>query len=549
MLLLTPLWLLALLPWGALVAWSLVRRGRTVAVPFVQLWPTTARPAKRRGWQRPPVAVLLLLASALLAIVAAAGPVLQGERREAIVLIDRGASMSLDLRYRSTGEAVRTALLDRGYLPRLMAVPAHGSDVDGPSALPPTAVDTRGLLDAAIRGASKDASAVVVVTDQDVPAATVAATATATATDVTSTVVRVAPSDLPRYVAIDRVGARATPVPQVMVRLRNWSDQLAVDVTVRSADASVTQRVDLPSAGQSRDAFIDLPTLGDAVEVTVASGQRLGERAFLTRQTPWPRVRAVGPVPPAVARAIEAYGKVRLAGQGGQLISVTADESSLGGSQAVILIGNGPVAIASGPVAVSTDPLTRDLDWPALVAGSPLVGQPPAGFRPLVAVSDRPVLAIETASDDDRLPRLWVALHAPSDPQAVDWAILWTRLFDHLAGVGSDAAFTADLPRQLGTGWRPLAGDAPTAGLEPGYWPGLYAHADGRVLAINPPDVQARSVASAHDWLDQVSAPRATGHGLSLAPGLLLTALALLAIAVWQSAVVRSRAAWQRPNE
>jgi hypothetical protein len=523
MLLLTPLWLLALLPWTALVAWALVRRGRTVAVPFVQLWPVEAAPAKRRGWRAPPAAVTLLLVAMLLAIVAAAGPALRGERREVGVVIDRGASMSVDARYRPTGDAVLAALADDGLVPRLIAVPDYPANVDRLAALPPTAVDTRSLLNAAVADArARFGGAVVVVTDQDVAIAPGEGLA------------RVSPQqDAPRRVAITHVAARATPRPQVMVRLRNDSDGRAADVTITSAGQTTTRRIDLPAGGSSGDAFLDVPALGDSVDIAIGDGQRLGERAFLARRSPWSRVRAVGPVPTAIARIVAAYGRARPPLPESDVLTVTTDERAA--APPAILVGRGTGDRLAGAVRVTSHPLADDINWPALIASASVHGEPPAGYRPLVSVGERPVLAIDSTIAADGPRRIWIGLHAPAEAQSTDWPVLWTRLFDQLGQTNEGGPYATRAPRQLGVGWTLLVGDATVAARQPGYWPGLYAHADGRRLAINAPDVPPRVAPTSANWLDQVAASQSKIAGTSLAPVFLLLALVLLTIASWMT--------------
>lgn len=79
MLLSTPVWLLLLLPWGALALWLFRGRLATQPVPFLRLWlnPNSPDAAPRSNWHIPPLSILSLLAAIFLAIFAAATPLLR----------------------------------------------------------------------------------------------------------------------------------------------------------------------------------------------------------------------------------------------------------------------------------------------------------------------------------------------------------------------------------------------------------------------------------------------------------------------------------------
>src|SRR5215207_6043201 len=75
---LSPLWLLALIPWAGVALWLLVGRNPRVAVPFIELWNDSDAPRRRvsRALRRPPAAIVCALLAMLLALVAAAKPAL-----------------------------------------------------------------------------------------------------------------------------------------------------------------------------------------------------------------------------------------------------------------------------------------------------------------------------------------------------------------------------------------------------------------------------------------------------------------------------------------
>src|SRR5215204_6566882 len=75
---LSPLWLLALIPWAGVALWLLVGRNPRVAVPFIELWNDSDAPKRRvsRALRHPPAAMVCSLIAMLLALVAAAKPAL-----------------------------------------------------------------------------------------------------------------------------------------------------------------------------------------------------------------------------------------------------------------------------------------------------------------------------------------------------------------------------------------------------------------------------------------------------------------------------------------
>src|SRR5688572_15992527 len=153
---LAPLWLLALVPWGALLVWVLTGRRKRERIPFLPLWdaPEELRRPPKKAIEPPPIAITLLLVAILSAILAAAGPrprLGQADQRQIIFLIDRGASMStVPPRFAQTLDTVTEHLGD--LRPQYRAVPA--SD-EGPSNMKRTAVDTTTDLQSLARSLSR----------------------------------------------------------------------------------------------------------------------------------------------------------------------------------------------------------------------------------------------------------------------------------------------------------------------------------------------------------------------------------------------------------
>src|SRR5688572_4662848 len=152
MLIAAPIWLLALIPWAVLATWMLWGRREQVAVPFVALWRDgDVRPTSSRAVRVPPLPIILLLLTILLAILAASSPTLsRADPQPLTILVDRGVTMSardgMGYRYHRAPELLAPHV--RGPL-RLLAIPAWEEREANAAvltvaipAMPPTAVDT-----------------------------------------------------------------------------------------------------------------------------------------------------------------------------------------------------------------------------------------------------------------------------------------------------------------------------------------------------------------------------------------------------------------------
>src|SRR5258706_10036737 len=93
--LLAPVWLFALLPWGAFAIWIWVGRRRRQWVPFLALWeaPEDLRRPKK-GVEPPPVGLVLALLAMLLGILGMSQPILHrgGDRGRGAIILAWGAS-------------------------------------------------------------------------------------------------------------------------------------------------------------------------------------------------------------------------------------------------------------------------------------------------------------------------------------------------------------------------------------------------------------------------------------------------------------------------
>lgn len=510
MLFATPIWLVALIPWTALAVWMLWGRRERVGVPFLALWRGgDARPSARRAVQAPPIAIVLLLLAILLAILGASSPVIgvNTQNRSVTVLVDRGVTMSArdDDAYRYVRAAELLAPHVNGPV-QVIGIPSRevrttnaARLLEAVRALAPTAVDTSAdVSQAAMRVLATANDPVVVLTDHAIP--------------VDDPRLVVVPSPPPQAnMGIIHVAAREKRAAQVMVTLHaNSPSKVAV---VISSDGERTEgTVDAPGT-----TFIDIPRLGKTVEVMLAQGDALpaDDRAWLVRETSWPRIQPIVTLPAELARMVETYEKLRPPRDDGRVVSIV-DDLSVAAAEAVILAP--ATATGSGPVSVVDHPGTANIAWHEVLSGARLGQAAPAGFTPIVSMGKRVAVAVR-----ENPRQVWVALDAPVFARRADYVIFWTNVFDSL-GQGGDA-FVAHPIGLLGNGWQRVT-EGP-AGTEPGLWPGIYERGDGTLRAVNAGAHTKPSIPPIEqDWqqrLAPLAGSRTGGRGLS--PYLLLAAL------------------------
>src|SRR5688572_1701292 len=162
--LLSPIWLLGLIPWAVVTVWLLRGRRKKVDVPFLALWRGEMwGPRAKRSLERPPLALAAALLAMLLALLAAARPSVRvpGRGPTIAVVVDRGVTMSAKaagggaVRFRKLAYDVQPALLDqfgdvtvvRRFVPPFEMLNRNASNwTEGMNAVPPTAADTREVL-------------------------------------------------------------------------------------------------------------------------------------------------------------------------------------------------------------------------------------------------------------------------------------------------------------------------------------------------------------------------------------------------------------------
>jgi hypothetical protein len=536
MTLLSPLWLIGLLPWAAVLVYLLRERPRQAAVPFLALWAKAARAQRPRHWaakRRPPLFVLLMLLAMLLAILATGRPALRlRPSMPIVVILDRGVTMS--------PQSCRAVLLTASdevahrFAPNapvdLVTVPGYTvarSQISNWASIaestPPTALSTREMLEREVNRRLRESSdePILVLTDEPIEPAS-------------SRVVVIPPQAGPEDVGITAFAARARPTPQVMVRLRNQSARSHLHLVVRSDQQVVERGVSLPPRGQTLDQFIDVPGgLSQTITAQIdADDAPVNDRAWLVREALWPVIDPRTELPAAVRRMMQVYSRLRPASGESRHVAVSDRPLPPDQTGVWIVTDTSRSATTTTPTPqVSPHPITADIgSWPGF-ADDRVPTQPPAGFTPIVTLSDRPTVAVREAP----ARQVWLNVDLDAWSHSPDFVVFFSNVFDWLGDTGTDA-YVADPIGQLGAEWtRDTSSPAP-GGVESGLWPGLYRRSgDGAVRAVNPPDVRWLSP-PAVDWRTKLADQPTAGSGrASLWPELLVGALlcGLVSLVLW----------------
>ena len=484
-----PIWLFGLLPWAAVTLWLLWGRRKKEPVPFLPLWQgDVVEKRARQSVRPPPVALAMMILAMLLAVLAAAQPkVISSSGGVVTVLVDRGATMSAKgaARPRYVEAAARLADSLRG-MDRIAVIDiltGERRDSDGGhwqeviASLPRTALETSALVrPASLDELSRAAGHVVLLSDHPVDLHD-------------PRFMQVFPRTPIRNVGIAGLAVRETPSPQVMVMVRNDSPLAAAELHVASAGQDVTRRIDLPATGKSLKVFVDLPRFGDviAARLAVADDLEADNTAWLAREARPPRVELRSPVPDALRRMVEVYTKAKIPREGSPVVAVVNHSADLlPGDVGVIVEMPSLQGNASGELRMIDDPLTAVVDWRGAVKDAAVSANPPAGWKPLVSVGDRMLVAAREVPGR----QVWVGFDSPQWPRSADFVVFWTNVFDWVGGAGQE--FTSYPVTIQGDEWK-REGAAPT-GVQANAWPGVFRRSDGQLKAMNLKDMRLEGI-------------------------------------------------------
>lgn len=494
---LSPLWLIGLAPWTAVVVYLLWGRRRQEGVPFLNLWLGPVEgPRPKRRVAAPPIPLALAILAMLLAVLGAARPVVRaGAGGLAMtVIVDRGASMSAlgagEARYVESAVLLQQELARLGATARveLVEVPggAAGRGIAGEwpgnvRRIERTAADTGAAVRAEVerRLAEGGTGPVVVLSDQPLPQ--------------DARVVRVAPESAVRNAGIVSLAAREAPRPQVMVRVRNGTGRADAELRVTAGGQDVSMRMELPQGGATRDYFVDVAQLGDVVRAELRPGDAFGgdDGAWLVREGRPPRVEVRGAVPAELRRMVEVYTASRAPGADASRVAVVPELGALSQDATGVVLAAGGDAGGSGttaPLEVRLHPITRGIDWEFLRPPLWFAEAPPVGWVTLLTVGGRPAVAVR----ETPARQVWVGVESDDWPRRAEYVVFWANVFDWVGG--GETRFASYPVQRLEGSWRPVeqlgTRGSPPVSSTAGLWPGLYERVeDGTRRAVNAGDV------------------------------------------------------------
>lgn len=527
----SPLWLIALVPWAAVAVWLFQGRRPRAWVPYLALWQSGAPvPRPKRKIQVLPLGVLMALLAALCCIVGAAQPSVAsrdaGGATGITLIIDRGLTMSAmnsgAPRYvKATGtlvDALPTSL--RSAQVELVRVPG-GDPVRTTFAecrgviekISPTARDTSRLLPEAVsvRLAARDGP-VIVVTDRSLPPR--------------DGLIQVVPEGNLRDVGIALIAARQSPTREVMVRVRNQSSLSKAELVISSVAGIERQAIELPKAGRTQDYFVNSAQLGNFIRAQLALNDDLpaNNTAWLVREGNSPRIEAMTTLDPALTRLIAAYQSSRPPADESARLTIVNDVAQLPPSDPAVVLPQARGSQVAGPARIVPHAITEHVDWGGLP--SPIaVGDPPAGWMPVVSVGDHPIVTIGAGPSR----KVWVGFDPGDWSRTADYVVFWTNVFDWAGGGG--ARYVAHPLSEWTSEWKPTK----SANPNPGMWPGLYRRSDGALRAFNAPDVILPAPATT-EWRAQLAALASSTGRTELSGRLFVIAAGCLVIAAatWQ---------------
>jgi len=521
-----PIWLWGLIPWAGVVVWMFTGQRPRADVPFLELWRGPVHgPRAKRTFDLPPLAIVLALLAILFGIIAAAAPAIRlgiQQLPPITIILDRGISMAAHgqagARWRelvglSSRELAGFGPVDLISIPGETDWTTDRSDWMSVTSEPSSSMKTLESVRSAIGSAlARNDDPLIVLTDQKL-------------VNASPRIIQIAPTTAPSNVGIVSLAARSSPTPQVMVRVRNQSAMEKASLTVRSGDATVTNPIDLPAPESEQNYFVDLPRLGDDIEVSLEAPDDLqvDNHAWLVRERVAPRIEARIAIAEELARMIDVYRKNRASAESSKIVAVARD---LAPNENGVVIP--PPAEADGPVTgdlqIAAHPVTESVHWTDVLRDATVRAHPPTDdWKPLVSSGSK----VLVAARDGPARQIWIGFDSPAFPRTADFVILWTNIFDWL-GQGAEEFASAPMS-QLGREWQ-LQQSAHLLGVdELSPAPGIYARNDGARRALNAIDVRFDDP-PASDWRQKLASisPATASAGRPISRAFCMAAIALI---------------------
>jgi hypothetical protein len=532
----SPLSLLALAPWAALVLWLLTGRPEKSPVPFLHLWPSRnpQLPKPKRAWQKPPLWLIAIFTAMLLAIFAAAGPrILHQQTSRITVIVDRGFASEFKDAAKNLDASLRQNLpntnINLKMIPTTDSTTSHDW-LEEVSSLQPTAADDIDELTLACRNALRESDApVVLLSDQTIQLADPRLIQFTSSAPITN-------------VGIDLLSVRTGPQTQAMIRLFNQSDQTSAQLIIR-ADGTLAQsrQITLPAPGTKKNYFVDLPSAPAIIESEIQCNDsiKINHRAWLVRQAAWPIIDPAGYLPPELTRLIEVYTRHRIPSEDSQHITITSDPTSAPTNMPVAILtteSNDTTKLtAIQPLIIKNDlPNMESIDWPNILPGALISPAPGKDWRPIVTANGSVILAIR----DTPTRQAWIGFQANNFAHRPDFVIFWTAIFDWLGSAGA-SDYTSQKIGPLAANWHlQQPTDLTPTATDNGLIPGLYKSTTGALTAINAPAPQIPPPPISNASAKLKALIKQPTQSASLASATLLLSITLIAF---------SFATWKRP--
>ncbi len=322
------------------------------------------------------------------------------------------------------------------------------------AALPPTAVDTSDALQAAVSSRlSTSEKMILVISDQVLHRHD-------------PRIIQISPETMPQDIAISTFSARATPRPEVMVRIRNETSQTSAPLIVRSGSQRQTRQIDLPPRGNERDYFVDMPQLGDTVEATldVRDDISADNRVWLVRKRSWPRIAIRDSIGPELGRMIDVYESHHAPSNASPTLAIASRLNDLPAAGPAVFVAPAILPPIPSAIQIVDHPITRHINWDTLAPSLSWNADAPDGWQPLVSVGGHTLVAARDKSSR----QVWVGIGGTHWPASAEFVVFWANVFDW-AGQGDERFFARGL-QELTAEWRPTDASSGSAWGQPGIY-------------------------------------------------------------------------------
>ena len=418
--LLTPVWLLLLVPWLGLVVLSLRGFRPKILVPYLELWPRDElSPENRRNWRPPSLPVLLLLLAILAVILALSGPLLrssQPQLRQLTVIMDRGITMLAGNRLAHASTRLREALdpllaadatirvVDDAGNVRLVGI----REFDAQLAQPARAILTHDRLNDLITRELRDTNQPVILLSDWPPA------------EKNPRFLSVSPTGNIQNIGI--VGATFA-AGKLQVEIRNDSTNTTCPISLQSASSSLQDTLKLPPQGKTQSFTFTLAgSLPVIIHLDIPDDFQEDNHWKIPPPFASPRISTTATVSPALQRFISAYLQTRPPTADARTISVGTESSP----HAVTLHPcSDPITIAPGVRVTGDHPLLQNVHLPTSLLAT--LNDLPDGYHILWQIGKRPLLAI-----DESKRNIWIGFASTAWEDEPDFVIFWTNIIQWL---------------------------------------------------------------------------------------------------------------------